>query len=379
MMIEIDLALRGAAIAILGLLAMLMWRAPIARDGRLSVLAVAVTKSAFLVLPVTLATGLPALEPGLPALETSLPPPLALALVVLASAMPLAATWLLLSIFLDPPTPRLPWLVAAGVVSVTTLAAVTTTASPITCGLLGMALYAGLLGLALWPARDDLVDCRCRARPGFAAAIAGYGLVVTGLQAMGGVDPATPWFALVQSGGTLLLAMAFAVWILRPDAGQWPGLSDAPQPLRPARPATSPPPEDAALIARIEGAMAQGIWREEGLTIGALATHLAVPEHRVRRAINQGLGYRNFSSFVNRARIGAAQEALADPAQIGRTVLDIAYDVGFASLGPFNRAFRAETGQSPTEFRRACLASEAAPRPTPADPRKSAPIPSHLH
>jgi AraC-like DNA-binding protein len=34
------------------------------------------------------------------------------------------------------------------------------------------------------------------------------------------------------------------------------------------------------------------------------------------------------------------------------TVLEIAYDVGFASIGPFNRAFRAATGHSPTEYRR---------------------------
>jgi AraC-like DNA-binding protein len=356
---DIDLVLRGAAIAVLGLLAGLMWVAPISRDGRLSVLAVAVTKSAFLLLPVALAM--------------PLTPAIARALGIVASGMPLAVTWLLLCIFLDPPTPRWPWLTAAGLVVVSLLATDATGPLPAGYGLLGTALYAGLLALALWPARDDLVECRCRARPGFAAAIAGYGLVIAGLEAFGGVDPATPWFTLLQSGGTLALALAFAVWILRPDASRWPGLSDAPQPLRPSRPTVVPSPEDAALIARINAAMDQGIWREEGLTIGALAARLAVPEHRVRRAINQGLGHRNFSSFVNRARIKAAQEALSDPDQMGRTVLEIAYDVGFASLGPFNRAFRAETGQSPSEFRRTCLTH------APAETRKSAPIPSHLH
>ena len=33
-------------------------------------------------------------------------------------------------------------------------------------------------------------------------------------------------------------------------------------------------------------------------------------------------------------------------------VLTIALDAGFSSLGPFNRAFKAETGATPSEYRR---------------------------
>jgi AraC-like DNA-binding protein len=33
-------------------------------------------------------------------------------------------------------------------------------------------------------------------------------------------------------------------------------------------------------------------------------------------------------------------------------VLTIALDAGFSSLGPFNRAFKADTGLTPTEYRR---------------------------
>jgi AraC-like DNA-binding protein len=33
-------------------------------------------------------------------------------------------------------------------------------------------------------------------------------------------------------------------------------------------------------------------------------------------------------------------------------ILTIALDAGFNSLGPFNRAFKAETGMTPSEFRR---------------------------
>ena len=37
-------------------------------------------------------------------------------------------------------------------------------------------------------------------------------------------------------------------------------------------------------------------------------------------------------------------------------VLTIALDAGFASITPFNRAFKADTGLTPTEFRQMALA-----------------------
>jgi AraC-like DNA-binding protein len=37
-------------------------------------------------------------------------------------------------------------------------------------------------------------------------------------------------------------------------------------------------------------------------------------------------------------------------------ILTIALDAGFQSLGPFNRAFKAQTGMTPSEFRRQQLA-----------------------
>jgi AraC-like DNA-binding protein len=94
------------------------------------------------------------------------------------------------------------------------------------------------------------------------------------------------------------------------------------------------------------------IYRQDGLTIAQLAERLGMPEYRLRRLINQALGYRNFNSFLNVYRIADAKAALADPAQAEVPVLTIALDAGFSSLGPFNRAFKAETGMTPSEFRR---------------------------
>jgi len=94
------------------------------------------------------------------------------------------------------------------------------------------------------------------------------------------------------------------------------------------------------------------IYRHDNVTIGTLATKLAIPEYRLRRLINQRLGYRNFNVFLNEHRIAEAKAALADPSQAEVPVITIAMDAGFQSLGPFNRAFKATTGVTPTEYRR---------------------------
>jgi AraC-like DNA-binding protein len=115
------------------------------------------------------------------------------------------------------------------------------------------------------------------------------------------------------------------------------------------------PVADRPLAASLAAAMDADIWRREGLTIGALAADLGAPEHRLRRLINDALGHRNFADFLNARRIEAAKAALADPARAREPVSAIAFDLGYSSLGPFNRAFKEATGQTPTEWRKGAL------------------------
>jgi AraC-like DNA-binding protein len=114
--------------------------------------------------------------------------------------------------------------------------------------------------------------------------------------------------------------------------------------------------EKAAHAAALDKLMRyERIYREEDLTIGALALKLGLPEHRLRRLINQRLGYRSFSAFLNQWRLAEARQALSDPAQASVPISTIALDAGFGSLGPFNRAFKAETGLTPSKFRAQAL------------------------
>jgi AraC-like DNA-binding protein len=102
------------------------------------------------------------------------------------------------------------------------------------------------------------------------------------------------------------------------------------------------------------------IYREEGFSIALLADRMRIPEYRLRRLINQRLGQRNFTGFVNSYRLAETIAALADPGQAQVPILTIALDAGFQSLGPFNRAFKSETGVTPTEFRRGHAEAKAA-------------------
>jgi hypothetical protein len=79
----------------------------------------------------------------------------------------------------------------------------------------------------------------------------------------------------------------------------------------------------------------------------------------LRRLINQQLGHRNFTTFVNEYRLSAAAARLVDRNKLRVPVLTIALDLGWGSIGPLNRAFRARFGMTPTDYRRAKTANPA--------------------
>ena len=141
--------------------------------------------------------------------------------------------------------------------------------------------------------------------------------------------------------------------------------------MAPALPEAAAPPADAPadpqaapLLTELERLMREErIYREPGLGIGGLAGRLGIPEYRLRRLINQRLGQRNFSAFINGYRLAEAKAALADPTQAAVPILTIALDAGFQSLGPFNRAFRSDTGITPSDFRRQATLGETSPIP----------------
>lgn len=205
------------------------------------------------------------------------------------------------------------------------------------------------------PWRADLIEKRRRWRGIVVGGGMAYALVMVVLRA-GSADGRLGHGAALADVAMLLALTGFmATRLLVPRAaGLW---HDAPEPAPP--PPAPPPadPQDQAVAAALARAMGEGRgYAQEGLSLAGLAAQLGTPEYRLRRVINQGLGHRNFNAYVNGLRLAEAKRRLADPAQRQLPVLTIALDVGFGSVGPFNRAFKAATGLTPTEFRQQALA-----------------------
>ncbi len=201
----------------------------------------------------------------------------------------------------------------------------------------------------VWSRRaDDLVEARRRARPIFVGSVAAYAFVVTIADSLYGWTPGLRPWVVVNMAGIALLVVLLSYALLR--VGEFGAVSRR----RLATDAAPPPDSDYARLAtRLDQLMTrERVYREDGLVIAALAQKMNVQEYRLRRLINQHLGYRNFNAYLNGYRIEDAKRALADPNQRQVPILTIALDAGFSSLGPFNRAFKVACGITPSEYRR---------------------------
>ena len=218
---------------------------------------------------------------------------------------------------------------------------------------LGFIALAVIQTVSNWSA--DLVEGRRRARVFIVAAAAFYG----GLNALVQIVVSGSEAAVIANAvnAALLAGVTAAIFLamIRVSADE----------LFPASVAVTHPAVISSAITPAANAVDQKlldallrlmaderVYRRENLTIGMLATRLGIPEYRLRRLINQRLGYRNFNTFLNNHRIAEAKAALADPTQAEVPVITIAMDAGFQSLGPFNRAFKETTGVTPSEYRR---------------------------
>ncbi len=211
--------------------------------------------------------------------------------------------------------------------------------------------------------RADLVEGRRRLRAFLLVAGVAYTLAMLFVRLASGQGRLSEMAGLLDVTALLVMVSAAAWGLLRLGSGElFPQAepSVVPQPDAPPAQAEAPavvterpdPAEERLALALQRAMDEERAYRDEGLSVASLAARLGAPEYRLRRLINQRLGHRNFNAFVNGYRLAEARAALLDPGRSDRPVLSIALDAGFQSIGPFNRAFKAATGLTPTEFRR---------------------------
>ncbi len=150
---------------------------------------------------------------------------------------------------------------------------------------------------------------------GYYVALAGYG-------AARALDAAGP---LTERAAPPLAADALAAWVPRLD--RW---------MRSEKPHLQP-----------------------DVTVAALAGELGLSVAELSHLVNAGLG-RNFNEFVNGYRVAEVQARLRDPEADHLTLLAVALESGFQSKATFNRAFRKETGTTPSAWRDAERAAQVA-------------------
>lgn len=225
------------------------------------------------------------------------------------------------------------------------------------------ALSLVFVGLGAWHAlaggENDLVESRRRLRILVAVATALYSAAIIAVNMLSPGSSASAPLSIFNAVGLIAMSLAGAMaWlgiVRRPP----PACPDNSDPIRVevvANQAPAPRPNDGqetALLAALRRLMdEQKLYRQDRLSVAALAGRLGIPEYRLRRLINRRLGYRNFSSFINGYRLAEARAALADPRQAEVPILTIALDTGFQSLAPFNRAFKMTAGMTPSQYRR---------------------------
>lgn len=161
-------------------------------------------------------------------------------------------------------------------------------------------------------------------------------------------------FGSAQIVAQILVKLVWLWLVAAPASPVATWLAPSPPLPPPAPVAAGPSLSPEARMARelLDAMHRRRLHRRTGLTIAQLAQELKLPEYRLRQRINQELGFRNFNAFLNRFRLDEVAARLADPAQAELPITTLALEAGYASLGPFNRAFRDAFGVTPSEYRR---------------------------
>ena len=87
------------------------------------------------------------------------------------------------------------------------------------------------------------------------------------------------------------------------------------------------------------------------LSLSDLAKKLSVPHRELSQVINESFN-QNFYDFINKYRIAECKRLMNNSSDQKKTIIEIAYEVGFNSKSTFNKAFKKHTGLTPKEFKK---------------------------
>ena len=94
------------------------------------------------------------------------------------------------------------------------------------------------------------------------------------------------------------------------------------------------------------------LYREHGLTLAHLSKRMKMREYLLRKLINSHLGYNNFNEYLSTYRLQEIVDRFNDREFDFTPIHTLAYDAGYKSISPFNRAFKKKYGTSPSTYRK---------------------------
>lgn len=104
------------------------------------------------------------------------------------------------------------------------------------------------------------------------------------------------------------------------------------------------------IAAKIEHAMERDrLYLDPSLSLNKLARHTLVSPNHISQTLNETLGA-CFFDYVNGWRIRSAESRILSS---DKTILEIALEAGFNARSSFYKAFKRETGKTPSEYRKA--------------------------
>lgn len=96
--------------------------------------------------------------------------------------------------------------------------------------------------------------------------------------------------------------------------------------------------------------LSEQLYLDNEISLSDLARKLEVSPSHLSQALNENLG-KSFYDYINEMRINQTKVLLSDDKSLNKTILDIAFEVGFNNKTSFNRAFKKYTGMTPSQFK----------------------------
>jgi AraC-like DNA-binding protein len=92
-------------------------------------------------------------------------------------------------------------------------------------------------------------------------------------------------------------------------------------------------------------------YLDENLALSELSERLGITDKKLSELLNKHM-QTNFYELINFYRVESVKEKMVNPYYENLTLLAMAYDSGFKSKSGFNRAFKAQTGMTPSQYKK---------------------------